>query len=79
MQRAQFETVEPQQLAVAQTRADAVGARAFAHHRHATAARAQFEGLAVTAGGNVYIVNDNDGVEDNSGETELLNLGAILD
>ena len=36
------------------------------------------EGSAVTPAGNVWIVNDNDGVDDNSGETQLLNLGAIL-
>ncbi len=36
------------------------------------------EGSAVTLTGDVYIINDNDGVDDNSGETELLNLGAIL-
>ncbi|MEZ5650162.1 MAG: esterase-like activity of phytase family protein [Burkholderiaceae bacterium] len=38
----------------------------------------KIEGLAVTAGGDVFVVNDNDGVDDNSGETQLLNLGAIL-
>ncbi|CAA0078488.1 Uncharacterised protein [BD1-7 clade bacterium] len=37
------------------------------------------EGLAVTADGNVFIINDNDGVDDNSGETQLLDLGKILD
>ncbi len=36
------------------------------------------EGLAVTPAGDVYLVNDNDGVDDNSGETQLLNLGKIL-
>lgn len=36
------------------------------------------EGSAVTLNGDVYIINDNDGVDDNSGETELLNLGGIL-
>ena len=36
------------------------------------------EGLAVTRMGDVLIVNDNDGVDDNSGETQLLNLGPIL-
>lgn len=36
------------------------------------------EGSAVTLNGDVYIINDNDGVDDNSGETELLNLGDIL-
>lgn len=38
----------------------------------------KIEGLAVTADGDVYIVNDNDGVDDNSGETQLLNLGKIV-
>ena len=38
----------------------------------------KIEGLAVTADGDVYIVNDNDGLDDNSGETQLLNLGKIL-
>ena len=38
----------------------------------------KIEGLAVLADGNVVIVNDNDGVNDNSGETQLLKLGAIL-
>ena len=39
----------------------------------------KIEGSAFTLDRKVYIVNDNDGVDDNSGETELLNLGAILD
>ena len=38
----------------------------------------KIEGSAVTAGGDVYIINDNDGVDDNSGETNLINLGDIL-
>lgn len=38
----------------------------------------KIEGAAVTANGDVYIVNDNDGVDDNSGETQLINLGDIL-
>lgn len=38
----------------------------------------KIEGSAVTANGDVWIVNDNDGVDDNSGETQLLNLGNIL-
>ena len=37
------------------------------------------EGLAVMANDDVYIINDNDGVDDNSGETQLINLGKILD
>jgi hypothetical protein len=36
------------------------------------------EGLAVMANGAVWLVNDNDGVDDNSGETQLVNLGDIL-
>ena len=39
----------------------------------------KIEGLAVTSEGDVYIVNDNDGVDDNSGETQLMNLGKLLD
>ena len=35
------------------------------------------EGSAVTIDGDVYIINDNDGVDDNSGETQLINLGAL--
>jgi hypothetical protein len=36
------------------------------------------EGSTVTIDGDVWIINDNDGVDDNSGETQLINLGAIL-
>jgi hypothetical protein len=36
------------------------------------------EGVAVTLDGRVFIVNHNDGVDDNSGETQLINLGHIL-
>ena len=36
------------------------------------------EGVAVTEGGDVWIVNDNDGVADNNGEILFLNLGHIL-
>lgn len=35
----------------------------------------KIEGLTVTKGGQVYTVNDNDGVKGNSGETQLLKLG----
>lgn len=35
------------------------------------------EGMAVTKDGTLYIVNDNDGVDDNSGETQLINLGKL--
>jgi hypothetical protein len=38
----------------------------------------KIEGLAVLANGDAVIVNDNDGVDDNSGETQLINLGDIL-
>lgn len=38
----------------------------------------KIEGSAVLKNGNVLVVNDNDGVDDNSGETQLLNLGDIL-
>jgi hypothetical protein len=38
----------------------------------------KIEGLAVMANGDVLIANDNDGVDDNSGETQLINLGDIL-
>ena len=33
---------------------------------------------SVVVGGDVWIINDNDGVDDNSGETQFLNLGSIL-
>lgn len=36
------------------------------------------EGLAVTASGDVYIVNDNDGVDDNSGEMQLIKLEGLF-
>ncbi len=32
------------------------------------------EGLAVTAEGDLYVVNDNDGVDDSNGETQLLRI-----
>jgi len=35
------------------------------------------EGLTVALDGKVYVVNDNDGVDDNSGETQLINLGSL--
>ena len=37
----------------------------------------KIEGSAVTSDGNVWIVNDNDGLEDKSGEQQLLNLGRL--
>jgi hypothetical protein len=36
------------------------------------------EGVAALPNGNVYILTDNDGVDDNSGETQLINLGKII-
>lgn len=39
----------------------------------------KIEGSAVTPSGNVYIINDNDGVDDNSGETQLIDLGPLLE
>lgn len=38
----------------------------------------KIEGSAVLANGDVLIVNDNDGLDDNSGEVQLLNLGKLL-
>ncbi len=37
----------------------------------------KIEGLAVMANGEVLLVNDNDGVDENSGETWLFNLGKL--
>ncbi|VUD52334.1 hypothetical protein TDB9533_01609 [Thalassocella blandensis] len=37
----------------------------------------KIEGSAITADGKIYILNDNDGVEDNSGESQLLQLKGI--
>lgn len=36
------------------------------------------EGVAVTLNGEVYIVTDNDWVNDYSGETQLMNLGKLF-
>ncbi len=36
------------------------------------------EGAAVMAKGEVYIVTDNDGVNDHSGETQLINIGKVF-
>ena len=36
------------------------------------------EGLAVTEEGDVWIVNDNMGTDDNSGETQLMELGCLF-
>jgi hypothetical protein len=33
------------------------------------------EGVAVALDGNVYIVTDNDGVDENTGETQFIRLG----
>lgn len=39
----------------------------------------KLEGLARTADGTIYVVTDNDGVDDSTGETQFLNLGKALD
>ena len=39
----------------------------------------KLEGLAVLPNGDTLIVNDNDGVDDNSGETQLLRLEGLFD
>ncbi len=39
----------------------------------------KIEGLAVTADGTVWINNDNDGVDANSGENQLMSLGNLSD
>lgn len=39
----------------------------------------KIEGLLVMPNGDIWIVNDNDGVDDNSGETLLLNVGNLDD
>ena len=36
------------------------------------------EGTALTANGKVYVVTDNDGVDDASGETRFLRLGKLF-
>jgi hypothetical protein len=36
------------------------------------------EGLMMTADGDAFIVTDNDGVDDSSGETQLRNLGSVF-
>ncbi|MFZ2124066.1 MAG: esterase-like activity of phytase family protein [Rhodoferax sp.] len=38
----------------------------------------KIEGSALLANGDVIIVNDNDGVDDNSGEVQMMNLGKLL-
>ena len=37
----------------------------------------KIEGMTMDAAGNVWINNDNDGVDDNSGENLLINLGPL--
>ena len=37
----------------------------------------KIEGLAVDGDSNIWINNDNDGVDDNSGENLLLNVGPL--
>jgi len=36
------------------------------------------EGLTVTPDGTVLVINDNDGVDDSNGETQLLRLKGLL-
>lgn len=38
----------------------------------------KIEGIAILESGNVIMVNDNDGVEDSNGETQLINLGKLF-
>ena len=38
----------------------------------------KIEGTAITAKGNVYVVSDNDGVDDASGETRFMRLGKLF-
>jgi len=38
----------------------------------------KIEGLAVKADGTVLVINDNDGVDDSNGETQLLRLKNLL-
>jgi len=38
----------------------------------------KWEGLTVLPNGDVLIVNDNDGIDDSSGETQLLNIGDVI-
>ena len=45
-------------------------------HPSTALALEKVEGLTVS-GGNVWITTDNDGVDDNSGETQLQNLGRM--
>ena len=37
------------------------------------------EGMSIQANGDVLIVNDNDGVDDSNGETQLINLGELFE
>ncbi len=39
----------------------------------------KIEGLMVASDGRTWIVNDNDGVDDNNGETQLLEVGDLFD
>ncbi len=38
----------------------------------------KIEGSAVTRDGTLYVINDNDGIDDSNGETQLLNLGKFV-
>ena len=39
----------------------------------------KIEGMSIQANGDVLIVNDNDGVDDSNGETQLINLGDLFE
>ena len=39
----------------------------------------KIEGLAVLPNGDVLVVNDNDGVDDSNGETQLFTFEELLD
>lgn len=69
-------TVSPSATAAPQ---QASGIRVLTHWSHRRAVLEKIEGLAVLPGGDALIVNDNDGVDDSNGETQLLRLPAVFD
>ena len=38
----------------------------------------KLEGMTIDERGNVYVITDNDGLKDNTGETFFANLGRVL-
>ena len=38
----------------------------------------KLEGMTIDERGNVYVITDNDGLKDNTGETYFANLGRVL-